>query len=81
MKVSLRDNDSNIADESLDLKVFYPQISQIKNDKEELLNFSEQAQTIQRKIDALLKEIEESNGQVGFAFSELIDVTKVKKGK
>ena len=52
-----------------------------KNDKEELLNISEQAQTIQRKIDALLKEIEESNGQVGFAFSELIDVTKVKKGK
>ena len=52
-----------------------------KNDKEELLNFSEQSQTIQRKIDALLKEIEESNGQVGFAFSELIDVTKVKKGK
>ena len=34
-----------------------------------------------RKIDALLKEIEESNGQVGFAFSELIDVTKVKKEK
>ena len=52
-----------------------------KNDKEELLNISEQAQTIQRKIDALLKEIEESNGQVGFAFSELIYVTKVKKGK
>ena len=52
-----------------------------KNDKEELLNISEQAQAIQRKIDALLKEIEESNGQVGFAFSELIDVTKVKKGK
>lgn len=52
-----------------------------KNDKDELLNISEQAQTIQRKIDALLKEIEESNGQVGFAFSELIDVTKVKKGK
>ena len=52
-----------------------------KNDKEELLNISEQDQTIQRKIDALLKEIEESNGQVGFAFSELIDVTKVKKGK
>lgn len=52
-----------------------------KNDKDELLNISEQAQTMQRKIDALLKEIEESNGQVGFAFSELIDVTKVKKGK
>ena len=52
-----------------------------KNDKDELLNISEQAQTIQRKIDALLKEIEESNGQVGFAFSELIDVTKVRKGK
>ena len=52
-----------------------------KNDKEELLNISEKAQRIQKKIDALLKEIEESNGQVGFAFSELIDVTKVKKGK
>ena len=34
-----------------------------------------------RKIDALIKEIEESNGQVGFAFSELIDVTKVRKEK
>ena len=42
---------------------------------------SKQAQEIQRKIDALIKEIEESNGQVGFAFSELIDVTKVKKEK
>ena len=52
-----------------------------KNDKDELLSISEEAQMIQRKIDALLKEIEESNGQVGFAFSELIDVAKVKKGK
>ena len=52
-----------------------------KSDKEELLELSQKAQMIQRKIDALLKEIEESNGQVGFAFSELIDVTKVKKGK
>ena len=52
-----------------------------KSDKEELLELSQKAQMIQRKIDTLLKEIEESNGQVGFAFSELIDVTKVKKGK
>ena len=52
-----------------------------KSDKEELLELSQKAQMIQRKIDALLKEIEESNDQVGFAFSELIDVTKVKKGK
>ena len=52
-----------------------------KSDKDELLELSQKAQTIQKKIDALLKEIEESNGQVGFAFSELIDVTKVKKGK
>lgn len=52
-----------------------------KNNPEEVLEISKQAQEIQRKIDALVKEIEESNGQVGFAFSELIDVTKVKKGK
>ena len=52
-----------------------------KSDEDELLELSQKAQTIQRKIDALLKEIEESNGQVGFAFSELIDVTKVKKEK
>lgn len=57
------------------------QMAMKKNDKDELLSISEEAQKIQRKIDALLKEIEESNGQVGFAFSELIDVTKVKKGK
>ena len=52
-----------------------------KNNPEEMLEISKQAQEIQRKIDALIKEIEESNGQVGFAFSELIDVTKVKKEK
>lgn len=57
------------------------QMAMKKNDEEELLELSEKAQIIQRKIDTLLKEIEESNGQVGFAFSELIDVTKVKKGK
>ena len=52
-----------------------------KSDPDELLEISKQAQEIQRKIDALISEIEESNGQVGFAFSELIDVTKVKKEK
>ena len=52
-----------------------------KNNEEELLSISEEAQNIQRKIDALLKEIDESNGQVGFAFSDLIDVTKIKKGR
>lgn len=52
-----------------------------KNSEEELLEISEKAQIAQKKIDTLLKEIEESNGQVGFAFSDLIDVTKVKKGK
>ena len=52
-----------------------------KNNPDEVLEISKQAQEIQRKIDALVKEIEESNGQVGFAFSELIDETKVKKEK
>ena len=52
-----------------------------KNNPDEVLEISKQAQEIQRKIDALISEIEESNGQVGFAFSELIDVTKVKKEK
>lgn len=52
-----------------------------KNSEDELLEISEKAQIAQKKIDTLLKEIEESNGQVGFAFSDLIDVTKVKKGK
>ncbi len=57
------------------------QMAMKKNSEEELLEISEKTQTIQRKIDALLKEVEESNGQVGFAFADLIDVTKVKKGK
>ena len=52
-----------------------------KNNPEELLEISKQTQELQRKIDALISEIEESNGQVGFAFSDLIDVTKVKKEK
>ena len=52
-----------------------------QSDSDELLEISKQAQEMQRKIDALVSEIEESNGQVGFAFSELIDVTKVKKEK
>ena len=52
-----------------------------QSDSDELLEISKQAQETQRKIDALVSEIEESNGQVGFAFSELIDVTKLKKEK
>ena len=52
-----------------------------KNNPDDVLEISKQAQEIQRKIDALVIEIEESNGLVGFAFSELIDVTKVKKEK
>ena len=51
------------------------------SDSEEMLEISKKAQETQRKIDALISEIEESNGQVGFAFSELIDVTKIKKEK
>lgn len=57
------------------------QMAMKKNDNEELLELSEKAQIIQRRIDTLQREIAESNGQVGFAFSELIDVTKVKKGR
>ena len=52
-----------------------------KSNHDEVLEISKKAQEIHRKIDALIKEIEESNGQVGFAFSELIDVTKIKKEK
>jgi hypothetical protein len=52
-----------------------------QSDSDELIEISKQAQETQRKIDALVSEIEESNGQVGFAFSELIDVTKLKKEK
>ena len=52
-----------------------------KSNPDEVLDISKKAQEIQRKIDALIKEIEESNGQVGFAFSELIDVTKIKNEK
>ena len=52
-----------------------------KNNPDEVLEISKQAQDIQRRIDTLISEIEESNGQVGFAFSELIDVSKVRKGK
>ena len=69
--------------ETLKRNVFNLQFKMaMKNsDPEEMLEISKQAQETQRKIDALVSEIEESNGQVGFAFSELIDVTKVKKGK
>ncbi len=51
--------------------------------KEELLKISEEAQTLQRKKDALERELLSSNGQVGFAFIDLMDVTEleVKKGK
>ncbi len=55
------------------------QMAMKKNSNDEILELSEKAQTIQRKIDALVKEIEDSNGQVGFAFSELIDIEKMKK--
>jgi hypothetical protein len=43
--------------------------------------YSPVTQAVRDQIDALLKEIDESNGQVGFAFSDLIDVTKIKKGR
>ena len=69
--------------ETLKRNVFNLQFKMaMKNsDSEEMLEISKKAQETQRKIDALISEIEESNGQVGFAFSELIDVTKVKKEK
>ena len=50
------------------------------NELETVINLGERFLTPKNK-ETIRKEIEESNGQVGFAFSELIDVTKVKKGK
>ena len=54
-----------------------------KMSKEELLRVTQEAQVLQRKMDALSLELENSNGQVGFAFTDLMDVTEleVKKGK
>lgn len=50
--------------------------------RDELLLSSKEVQVLERKKDALIMELESSNGQVGFAFTDLMDVEKleVKKG-
>lgn len=45
-----------------------------KMSREELLLASKEAQVLERKKDALIMELESSNGQVGFAFTDLMDV-------
>ena len=54
-----------------------------KMSREELLLASKEAQVLERKKDALIMELESSNGQVGFAFTDLMNVEEleVKKGK
>ncbi len=54
-----------------------------KMSREELLLASKEAQVLERKKDALIIELESSNGQVGFAFTDLMNVEEleVKKGK
>lgn len=53
-----------------------------KMTREELLLASKEAQVLERKKDALIMELESSNGQVGFAFTDLMDVEEleIKKG-
>lgn len=50
--------------------------------RDELLLSSKEVQVLERKKDALIMELESSNGQVGFAFTDLMDIEKleVKKG-
>ncbi len=70
----------NLKKEIFSLKM---QMAMKKMSKDELLELSETAQILQRKMEALMSEVENSNGQVGFAFTDLMDVTEleVKKGR
>ncbi len=51
-----------------------------KNSKEELLAISLRVQELKRKYDILTEEQALSNGQVGFAFVDLMDVSN-KQGR
>lgn len=55
----------------------------MQKDSEKMLSLSLEAQKLQRKVDALEEEIKNASGQVGFAFTDLIEESKleVKKGK
>lgn len=55
----------------------------MQKNPEELLSLSLEAQKLQRKVDALEEEIKNAAGQVGFAFTDLIEESKleVKKGR
>ena len=52
-----------------------------KMSREELLLASKEAQVLERKKDALIMELESSNGQVGFAFTDLMDVEELEVRK
>ncbi len=51
-----------------------------KNSKEELLTISLRVQELKRKYDILVEEQAMANGQVGFAFVDLMDVNN-KQGR
>lgn len=55
----------------------------MQKNPEEMLALSLEAQKLQRKVDALEEEIRNADGQVGFAFTDLIEESKleVKKGR
>lgn len=64
-----------------DLKL---KIAMNKNNKIELLKLTRCVELLQTKIEILSEEIKMSNGQVAFAFSDLIEIkdeSEVKKGK
>lgn len=70
----------NLKKEIFSLKM---KMAMSKMSKDELLELSKKAQVLQRKKDVLIAEVENSNGQVGFAFTDLMDFTEleIKKGK
>lgn len=70
--------------ENFKKKLFSLQLKMaMAKDDEMLLNLSLEGQRIKRRIEALEDEIKNSNGQIGFAFTDLIEDTelKVKKGR
>ena len=57
------------------------EIATHKREYELKKELEEQANIIHKRIAALMYEIKQDEGQIGFAFTDMIDETKVEEGR
>ncbi len=52
-----------------------------KKDPEYKIELKKQAEIIRKKMAALMREIAQDDGQIGFAFTDTIDEEKIEEGR